>query len=202
MLLLLLYYYAMQEMSGCYFQVTLAKWLKWFCSLLEHTGSEALNIPIVLVESPMIYTICLLTMVSDIILTIIIIALISGFRYKQLPTIDQFNIRYTALMIEACSPSPMYDSRFYQECYELVHNTFGVDLYKYITHLKCINFLLHHITSLWHCIFINHDYEFNLSCFSMWMQTAFIYFYHKWQKSLPGTREKEKSWSLLSFPSL
>ena len=77
-------------------------------------------------------------------------------------------------MTEACSPPPMYDSRFYQECYELVHNTLGVDLHKDTTHSNSLEVYKFLITSLymWH---YNTNYEFNLLFLHnniIWMQTA------------------------------
>ena len=48
-------------------------------------------------------------------------------------------------MTEAESPPPMYDSQFYQECYELVRDTYGVDIHKDLTHsnsLEIYKFLI------------------------------------------------------------
>lgn len=125
----------------------------FFIGMLIESGAR--NISIVLEESLMIYTICPVTMVSDIVLipcTYVIshhvcMQLCNLGTTSYLQPID-FNVWYTALMTQACSPPPMYDSQFYQECYELVHNMYGVDLHKDITHSTSLELYKFLVTSL------------------------------------------------------
>ena len=58
-------------------------------------------------------------------------------------------------MTEAYSPPPMYDSQFYQECYELVQDTHGIDLHKDVTHSNSLELYKFIVTSL--CV---HDHKY------------------------------------------